>query len=197
MLKRFKPFEAPQSYHFVDPDTGYQYTADSLIDLIARIDSYREQNQLSPIEALKDTIENYLCGFPQNCGKCEAVPLRRGWLQTIRGGIALVEYVVFKRFATQAEAERRADVCLKCPNNVIPSEDRPKFDAWADNLAELCTEGRKVPAHAYLGMCSVCECNLRAKVFFGSPISLTEAEQKEMEKVGCWQLQFLKKSEGK
>lgn len=189
MFMRFKPFKASLTYKFKDPDTGHEYTGKNKQDLINKIGSYRAQNRLKPIEALDAVLENYLCNLPENMGLCEPNKvLRRGFLPTIRGGIALLENIMYQRFATQATADERADQCSKCPHNYFP--DKSKFLEYSDQIAEAATGGKRSKFHNLLGNCEVCTCPLRAKVFYDGKVTLTPDEVKAMEKVNCWQLKL-------
>lgn len=187
MFKRLIPYQGPASFHFRDPDTGYIFRARDRQALITRIISYRAQNGLDPIEALPQVLENYWCSLPENRGRCEPVKkFMRGWLQYVRGGVALLMNVLYKEFVTQDEADTRAVICVRCPYNVFPKKSG--FDVWADSVAEQMVGDRKSIHHKLLGNCEVCSCPLRAKVFYKGKIDLTEEEQKKMQRVNCWQV---------
>lgn len=185
-FQRLKVFEAPSSYPFIDPDTGRQFLAPDKASLIKQIVSYRAQNRLDPIEEIDLVLENYWCSLPGNIGKCHTERLERSFFQTVRGGIALVTNVFFGNDAmvSDEEAERRAQICLQCPNNSFPDQ-KGKFDSWADKLAEASTHGRKVSVNEQLGNCMICSCNLRAKVFKKPPFSFPEDERKALPDF-CW-----------
>lgn len=194
---RFLPYIGPKRHIFTDPDTGFQYEAKTRDDLIKHIRTYREQNQLEPIEMLAATIENFQCRLPENSASCEPSPdLARGFLQTIRGGVALIKRVFFgaKYLASQEEADRRSEICINCPANVNPDPKTSKYTAWADEIALHSTNGLKSKHHKKLFNCTVCTCPLRAKVFYKGPFSLSKHEVREMNRVNprCWQLNNIK-----
>lgn len=110
----------------------------------------------------------------------------RGFGMYLKGGISLIKMLLFKQTVPQAIAEKRAVQCVACPLNVFP--DRTGFPEWANGIAEKCTNGKKVPQHEELGECEACGCNLRAKVFYGGKLELTEGEIVKMSTVNCWQL---------
>lgn len=193
MIKKFKPFHAPIRYYFVDPDTGHEYRALSDSTLAQQILSYRAQNNLPPIQNLSHVLENYWCSLPENTGSCEPVQLTRGWMQYIKGGVALLEYVFYgpKGMVPDEEASRRAGICISCPANVFPDPDNvSSFITWSDEVATHCTHGRSIPEASQLGNCQICSCLLKAKVFKKPPFGLSEAERKEMKEVNpkCWQV---------
>lgn len=186
MLKKFIRLEGPITYKFVDPDTGFVYQEQTKQALINRIISYREQNRLEHLVELGSVIDNYLCGLPENCGKCEYTKLKRGWYQYMRGGMALLGYMFVGRGKQVSDevAEARAQICIGCPQNVFP--DRSGFLKWSDEVAQDTVGSRKTTLHANLGSCVACTCLLKAKVFFMGPFKLSENEKAAMPDF-CWQ----------
>lgn len=181
----FLPFETSPVWKLPDPDTGHIHEGTTLTKLIQNIVSYRSQNNLPQIDNLELVISNYLCGLPENQGKCRNSPLKRGILQYLKGGIALVQNLYYKEFAPQEEADRRAEICTRCPHNDFP--DKSYFIKWSDELALHMVGDRKSRYHKDLGSCRICTCNLRAKVFIGTSFSLSDEEISKMNEVGCWQ----------
>jgi len=114
-------------------------------------------------------------------------------MSLLKGGINLLMNLFYgdKNIVSQNEADRRAEVCLNCPHNTFP--DKANFVKWADEMALLTIRNNKSKYHESLGNCDVCSCNMRAKVFFGSRIVLSDEEKEKMQKVGCWQLEFTEK----
>lgn len=190
-MYKFLPTESPHDWYFIDPDTGREYRAASKRALFSLILNYREQNRLPTIEQLNDVLENFLCSLPENAGKCHEYQLSRGFDSYVKGGIALVQNLFFgeKNIVADEEAERRAHICIKCPQNVFPDKDL--FVKWSDNLAFHSTGGKKVSVHNGLGNCGCCTCPLKAKVFHKGPFKLTEKEEKCIKDttVPCWQLE--------
>ncbi len=194
-LYRFSPFAVPKTFTFKDPDTQFVYTASSFPSLLSHIRSYRAQNQLEELEFLEFVVEHYLCMLRENAGAC--VPrqtLRRGIMSFIRGGIGLLSNVAYNSFATQAVADARAEICIKCPKNVFP--DKGPFVRYSDRLAEAAVGARKSRYHNELGNCEACGCPLRAKVFFNEQIELTK-EQAEQAPEYCWQRRENQNTEAK
>lgn len=189
MLFKFNPFLAPKAWKFKDPDTGRDYKGTSLADLCTKIRGYREQNNLQPLEFLEATIVNYLCMLPENIGGCRpAEPLKRGIIQTFKGGIALLKDIAYKTFVSQEVADARAKICAGCPLNVFP--DKGEFVHWADVIAEASLGKKRSAYHDQLGNCEACTCLMRSKVFYGGEITLTDDEKFKMKKANpnCWQL---------
>lgn len=153
-----------------------------------QIRNYREQNQLPDIPYLETVVENYLCGLPENVGKCDKIKIKRGILEYIKGGVALLENVFYgeSNMVSEEVANSRAAICIECPYNVFP--DKGPFIEWSDKLAEAATHGKRSIHHTKLGNCMACQCPLRAKVWYGGKIKLTKEERAKMGAVGCWQI---------
>lgn len=175
----------------MDPDSGYAFKAKSREDLIHHIVTYRSQNNYEPIENLDLTLDNYLCKLPINAGACRPdFPLRRGLSTTLKGGILLLKSMLYKTFATQEEADRRAETCLNCPHNTFP--DKTRFVKWTDAIAKATIGKRKSKHYNELGVCDVCQCPMRCKVWYAGGL---EFEKEELEKFPdfCWQKQEYEK----
>lgn len=188
---RFKAFQAPSRYIFKDPDTKRKFEAPNKKELIQHIQSYREQNRLKPIQALEAVLENYWCSLPENAGKCETLPLKRGWFQYLKGGVSLLENIFMgeKNMVSQEEADIRSEICSECPHNVFP--DKGPFVKWSDEIAGAATGGRQSSKHNLLGNCEICSCPLRAKVFHKHP--KPSREEKEKMPSFCWQKNVFQK----
>ncbi len=183
---KFHPLNSAARFIFKDPDVPAKtYKADSFKDLISLIRGYRGQNELPEIEFLETVVEHYLCGLPENKGKClPRQKLRRGIIPTIRGGIALLTTVLYSKFVSKEEADVRSAICAACPHNVFL--DKGNFIKWSDSLAEQATGGRKSRHHDQLGNCALCSCPLRAKVWYGGKIEY-KGEELDALPDFCWQ----------
>jgi hypothetical protein len=188
MFLRLKAFEAFDIYEFKDPDTGFLFKAAKLSDLYKDIILYREQNNLERLEGLNHVVENYLCGLPRNCNKCQENILDRSFWAYVRGGIALLKNMTFKEYVPQYVAEKRALQCSGCRFNVFPDKDN--FMKWTDEIAVSCVGDRKVSIADKLGNCEVCSCVLKSKCFFGGKLEKFNDEQLvKLQSVNCWQLE--------
>lgn len=186
-MKQFKPFEASSSQEFIDPDTGFKYSAKTRTELVRHVTSYRQQNGLSPLDNLDIVLDNYQCELPINCGKCKEIKLKRGLLAYFKGSVALIKNLLVgeENQVDQVEADRRSSTCAMCPYNVIIPEEG--FVTWSDDIAWHSIGDKKTINHDKLGDCAVCQCCLRAKVYLKGPFNLSDKDKRDMLKVGCWQ----------
>lgn len=188
---KFKPLETTADFDFIDPDTGFQYREESRAALVSRIQAYRSQNDLPPLDALPAVLENYWCSKPNNKGRCEPnTTLHRSLWTTLRGGIKLLVNLWYDKTVSLEVAETRAKQCASCPNNVFP--DKNAFTKWSDDVALASVGEKKTSYHEQLGNCKVCTCVLKAKVFYDGEASFTAEENVEFRKVNCWQLRLAK-----
>lgn len=192
MLK-LRPFRTFPRWEFLDPDTQYYHRAPDRDTLLARVNNYRQQNDLEPIINLNDVVENYMCGKKYNIGLCEPnKTLSRSLLTYIKGGVALLKSIAYNSFVSQEEADRRALICIKCPKNIFP--DKKRFVEWADKLAEATVGDRKSAHHDKLGNCEVCSCCMRSKIFYDGKLDFTPKEYKQFPSF-CWQKQLYDKQQ--
>lgn len=183
---KFRAFQGPASYTFVDPDSKYKYTAQNQSELVKMIIGYRKQNRLEPIEALDAVLENYWCRLRENRGKCAFYQLKRGFLETMRGGISLLTNYMYDKFVTQEVADSRALICIECPENVDP--EKGTLVAWEDEIAQAMVGDRKSNYHNNLHTCKACGCLLKGKVFYQGKLSLDDETLAQMPGK-CWQRQ--------
>lgn len=187
MFKKFLSFQGSSVNTFVDPDTGYKFSAKTFDQLITEIVRYRKNNSLEPIDMLAAVVENYLCNLPENRGKCGNNALERNYYAYIKGGVSLLKNMLFPKYADQATAETRAAQCSQCIHNVFP--DKGPFMDFTDDVAVRSIGERKTSVHNKLGNCDVCTCVLKAKVYWGNPLPPFPPEQVDkLKSVKCWQL---------
>lgn len=176
---------------FKDPDTGREFTGKSIAEILPQIRGYRNQNELEELEYLPQVIENYLCSLPQHRGMCEPVKNpKRSVIQYLQGGVALLKNIAYATFATQEEADKRSEICASCPKNQFPSKTS-HFVNWANDLAQRSVGDRRSARHDDLGVCEICSCPLRSKVWYDGKIKLTKEQLEEMKKLDnpkCWQV---------
>lgn len=193
IFKRFKPEETPKRWIYIDPDTNRSFGIDSPVtsqaELINLIEQYRANNDFEPIKNLKSVLENFLCGLPENGGKCISYTLKRNLQSYLKGGIALIKDMLYgvEMRVSQDEAEKRAEICKKCPFNVIPPEKSWFIQSTDEAVKTYLGDNIKTENDSFLGNCQVCSCVLPFKVHVKGPFELNPEEKGKMDSVGCWQ----------
>jgi len=158
--------------------------------LLDRIQLFRQQNNLPELEYLDDTVENYWCGLPENIGRCEPKTLPLGILGTLKGAIVVLKNYMYKSFAPQEVAEKRAKQCASCKYNTNTNEQR----GWVELVALNSIGSKRTAQFDRLGKCAVCSCVLNMKVFYDGKIEKPTPDQMEKyESVQCWQLNIIEK----
>src|SRR6185295_4282605 len=189
LIKEFKPFVSAKVFKFLDPDTGHEFKGASVNDLVKQVQGYREQNDLEPLEYLSQVITNYLCSLPVHAGSCTPIKNpKRSVVQYLKGGIAILKNIAYKEFASQEEADRRSEICAQCPHNTFP--DTGYFIKWSNEMAEKSVGDKKSSNHDKLGICGLCSCPLRNKVWYKGDIKLAPEELTQMKALTnpkCWQ----------
>jgi len=166
VMRKLKPFMAARAIKFKDPDTGHHYYAKTRGELVQKIVNYRAQNELDPIESLDIVLEDYLCSLPENKHLCASHVLERGFMGYVKGGVNLLMNMLFKNYVSQEEANRRAEICKSCEENVSPEPEKlSSFRRWTDDIAYNSVGERSTPYDADLYTCNVCTCVLRTKVW--------------------------------
>jgi hypothetical protein len=91
--------------------------------------------------------------------------------QYLKGALAFVKASMVlsdeELFVDQAEAERRALICLNCPRNV-PLVNGASINHQSLAQSKFCklAEGRQTSVDGALQLCGVCTCVTRCKVHF-------------------------------
>lgn len=192
IFKKFKPFIGAKRFVFKDPDTSHEFTGKSIQDLVTQVTGYRSANDLEPLEFLPQTIENYICQLPEHAGSCTALKEpHRSVIMWVQGGVALLKNIAYKSFCSQEEADRRSEVCYKCPKNQIPDTSKA-FQTWANDMADRSVGKRRSKYHDHLGVCAICSCPMRSKVWTEGKIKITPVELMQMKAINCWQPEFVK-----
>jgi len=106
------------------------------------------------------------------------------------GAAILVDWLGDGAFPVESEiAQRRADICLNCPNN---ADGNPLVEAVANHIKTTVElkNGLKlrVNGEKSLKTCSVCECKLSLKIWTPLKHILKHTPQTELDKfpAHCW-----------
>lgn len=174
---------------------GTGYTFEALMDNVRK---WRKANGFPCGLGLQEEVEAEVCKhWPAECIETDGrVPDRRQrTLPEMLEGLRVMgrHLLTSRELVDDAEAERRAQICLRCPNNIaIAMPCSGVCQALKDAAFALAG----VKANAYEGRlkcCAICSCYLSAAIWFPLDTQcppVTE-EQKEMfrlagETVGCW-----------
>lgn len=185
----FRPFQTSLVWKFPDPDNPHHlHSGRTRAELIQAIVAYRSQNGLPTLHALDMVLDNYLCSCPENIGKCRPIPLRRGLMPYLKGGLTLLSNIWYgdKNMVTQEEADRRAAICAACPMNQFP--DKEGFVLWSDDIMENSVGDKRTKYNDKLGSCIVCSCTLKALTWYKGALIKDKLERESYPDF-CWKIQ--------
>lgn len=198
-LLRNKDIAPPEStggdsFRYVHAETGHRSVASTYYDWWERIKDHRKGNVLPPIS--EADAQDQLCAqLPPEW--CEGSDPNRPFVNPrfSLGDVGDVMRVIASwigsgfQFVSQAEADRRARICVGCYNNINVAgcgacHQLGKFITGA--LAQ-----RKTPYDESLKVCGVCRCVNRAQVHI--PLENLAAkdspEKQALYPAFCWQKQ--------
>ena len=134
----------------------------------------------------------------------------RNFRQYISGGLAYLKLITQKeedKFVTEEEAQKRANICLKCKFNV-KNYGHSFAHYYTDKMMAKSVGSRRVKNWQNLFTCKCCSCILNSKVWFSGKIVGGSLLREDIEKmrgavdysdnpIKCWQLEERDKLNGK
>ncbi len=181
----------------LDPLTGVRVSAVTWDHLMTKVREERRANDAPLGLEIEDEVEQWACiAHPDEVEVVdERLPKRRslGLDDVVRGTQVLAAFkLAGSPLVAQAEAERRADVCRKCPMNIGWSQSC-SICAKVEQVAQAVVGSVRTTHDQQLLACSICGCSLKAAVHLPNDI-LNRANNAEMnlafelaaEAFGCW-----------
>lgn len=195
-MRLLDPFTVPPGgFRYVCPETAARITAASLGELVANSTNHRKANNLPVTQDFAREIEEQLCGtMPPGTCKHEAGVVMTGPRRLTFADVVSATKTLGAWFlkgtpkVNQAEAERRARICLSCPMNqnfdgCTTCAERDLREAMVSFMGDSKTE-----YDANLHTCFTCGCTLKAAIWF--PLSLLQNnmtdETKALLPKHCW-----------
>lgn len=187
---------------FEDPDTHKKFRSKSYScfeDLEKHVQNYRNQNGFPVLDHFREVWEDYICtNFVEMRGKCcpQDGDISRNFKQYVSGAVAYVKSLFQKesdKFVDQVEADRRAEICIKCRLNK-KNYGHNFAQYYTDKLMKRSVGERYAKKWNLLYTCEGCSCILNSKVWFSESIvgsSLMRDDIKTIEESNkdCWQLE--------
>lgn len=190
---KYKIFVPPGGRWFYEvPETKvFLSSNDSEGDLLWHVRQHYLANKLPVPDNLQAVVQNYMClHLPEGFCEGELEPLaKRAAPLTFFSIVQFTQALVHKLtkadfFVSQEEAERRARICLRCPEN-------------SKNLCTTCNGLRSLAAalignrqatsvDAKLEACAVCGCALRAKLHVNRAYIAESAKRLKEYPPYCW-----------
>lgn len=184
----------PGDYQYRVPETGQHFKGISMHQLVTQVSAcYRANGYLMPanIEAL---IEHYNCArLPDWCvGGPQRLPmpsLSFSFTNVLQGTRTLGSWLLGGRKLVDANlSEQRAAVCVTCPMNTEPEGCTNCNSGALAQAVDIVVGTRRTSYAGQLRSCSVCFCQLNAKVQLPHAILWAHMEdaQKQRLPAHCW-----------
>jgi len=170
MIVRDTTVSPPGGWRYIQPETGFEFTASTLREVVKRVTAHREANGLAIGDPSAD-IQDFVCAqLPLGSEDCihviegdYAVKTKFTMDDVKRFIQAAVAALGSRGLVDQPEAERRAAICASCPLNTNVK------GCWrCRGLAEWLFKliGARTTAHgSRLNQCGVCGCAIKAKIW--------------------------------
>lgn len=184
--------EPPGGWFFQEPATGMTFKDIAFSMLVQRVAVHRRNNNIETKGDLASEIETAICArlSPENqvahCEMGTAYPKSVHWSMIDRFLKSAVAFVTGdENLVSQAEAERRANICAACPLNTGLhgcAMCRQTLNALREKLTT-----RRTTQDDKLQACSWCLCDNRVQVHV--PLSALRAGKRELPNPPswCWQ----------
>lgn len=191
-LRLVKPSVCPpDGFKYTFPEDGYLAHGWTYTDWVqAARNHYHANPNLTEPPDLEAQMEHQLCQTLEP-GWCmyddpnrPRVNLGIGWEDVQQGLKTFSAWAIEgRKTTTQAEANRRAEICTRCYMNVNVTGC-----STCQKIVEEVVGDKKTPYDGALRNCAVCKCFLRAKVHF--PIKLLlDTEREKLQSLypeHCW-----------
>lgn len=186
----------PGGFHFVEKHDGVEVRIEShsVVAVAEALLRYRLNNGLPP-GSPKDEVNQYICGnWPHFCREQDGHSLKEGKPQSFETHLSRRLSVWMTRLwnsgpnneVKQSEADRRAAICVACPQNV---DFRPggcgSCVEGVDNLSFVWLRSRKTSLDEKLHGCKACAQNNRCAVQ-ASRLPALSAEEHARLDLACW-----------
>jgi hypothetical protein len=190
----------PQGWKYTQPESGATFAHYDYITWKNSILSHRKANNYPIPDDFEDDLVNEACKqnphWPGSVCKRLASPRgharkKLGWKEAfaflrvleafVKQGGALVD---------QEEANRRAEICARCPKNIPIASSCGACETGLRSLLKFLIRDKKTWADAEIESCGVCGCNLKASVWFPLEVQqqgLSEEQKAEFRSIDyCW-----------
>jgi len=163
--------------------------------LLAKVEEHMTANNLHVPINLEEYVENYMCGiFPDRC-KDVTVPTHPDKAKKMTVGDVLrftamigADMVNGGKRVEKEEANRRADICVDCPDNIDPDGCTGCNRGRMEKMIEALTGAIATKRDAQLKSCRHCGCINKAQVWFPLDIlqKFTTVEVNRELPTHCW-----------
>lgn len=176
--------------------SGQEITGTTLEMVIARVIEHRKANSLPIGLDIEHEIEGWLCeDHPTECQAETLVTIRKRHLglgDVIMGTKVMLSLIKNGgHLVPREEAERRAQICIKCPYNAEYSRPCTGVCAALKEVVDWIVNKQGTQYDSQLKACMVCGCHNQSAVWVPLALQttpLSEHQREQFEALGnnCW-----------
>jgi hypothetical protein len=154
-----------------DPLTGFEVMGTTFNMAYDRLVNYRRANTIPIGLDFDDEIETQFCQrYPAECevnkrtlGLSLVAP---GLWDVVRGSQLMLQHKIEgSQLVPQEEANRRAEICYKCPLRAQMTLPCARCTGVLESIVNVITGSHGTPFDEKLSCCSVCKCYISASVW--------------------------------
>tara|TARA_R110002020_G_scaffold244589_2_gene458248 strand:+ start:414 stop:965 length:552 start_codon:yes stop_codon:yes gene_type:complete len=167
-------------FRYFQKETGLMITGPHWNGLVGNVRRHREANDLPIDPGLEQEVEDYMCGeMPDGCH--EVANPEKAFI-SISAVVSLTKILVetFLRGNPRVdldEANRRAKLCVGCPDNVAAEGCRPCHAGNIEKLVKKLAGDDTTKHDAKLESCRHCGCFNKVQIWF--PLDVLQKYQRE------------------
>lgn len=185
----------PGGFRYLCPETSTWVQAPSFMELISAASRHRAANKLGIPEGFREQVESQLCStMPPGVCRHESGVAHSGQRRLSISDVISATKTLGQWFlkgtpkVSQAEADRRATICLSCPMNQQFDGCNTCAEKDIRNAIVSFMGDSTTPYDAQLATCFTCGCTLKAAVWF--PLDLLQKNMPDNVKSDlpdhCW-----------
>ena len=155
-------------YSYTQEETGHTITTSNFGMLVYKVKLHRQANNLPIPFNFEDIIEAYVCEHtPDNCFEAAPEPAPTAKPLTLASAVRLTKTLIAagNKRVDQAEANRRAEICSACSDNLQPSGCSGCNQGLMKKAIEFIAKGNKTPHDNKLKSCKYCGCFNAAQIW--------------------------------
>jgi hypothetical protein len=181
----------PGGWHYYQSDVRLESW--SLDNLYKVVENYRAENSL-PVGDVEGDVNAQICGrSPHFCHGVDSVSINFTSTRAVDATTELLNDIQTwaknllqsntpYSFVTEEEAERRAQICLKCPNNANWRGGCSSCINTTDRVCASVRQAKETKTSPILGGCHVLRHDNRTAVFLDKEVIALAEDLPE----GCW-----------
>ncbi len=182
-------------YRLTDPLTKVEVYGINMEMVMARVTAERKANGHGVGIGLWEEVEQWICqAYPQECEKSDKVRVRPLEAADILHGtrVLISHFLGGSKLVDQEEANRRAEICSRCPMNLAVPMPCGSGGICQDLLDFIKgTVGDRITPHNdALKHCNICGCSLQAAVWYPLETQCKGVTQDQKEQFAtikeCW-----------